>query len=144
MDHFTVRSFYIPSASMRPTLQVNDYIVVDTRKWQPQRGEIVVFRSPQSSHKTDLVKRVVGVPGDTVEIRDGVVYVNGQPFELPSEEPPDSDFPPLEVPAGEFFVMGDNVNDSRDSRYIGNIPAENMVGKVKFIFLGPGAGTEFK
>ncbi len=87
--HFVVRSFYIPSGSMIPTLQINDFILVNELLYkvaEPARGEIVVFRSPEESRaadKTDLIKRVVAVEGDEVEVKDGVLYLNG----LAQDEP---------------------------------------------------------
>lgn len=142
--HFVVRSFYIPSGSMIPTLQVNDFILVNEflyRIAEPARGEIVVFRSPEkgrAADKTDLIKRVVAVEGDEVEVKDGVLYINDLPQDEPYiKEPIDSDFPKTRVDQGHVFCMGDNRNDSRDSRFIGPIPLENLVGRAEVIFFPP-------
>lgn len=146
-SYWTARTYFIPATSMAPTLQVDDFIIVDATRRKdevPRRGDIFVFKSPERrTGKTDLVKRVVGLPGDTVEIRDGSLYVNGEVYDFPATEPADSDFPESKISDGAVFVLGDNWNDSRDSRFIGEIPLENLIGRVRFIYMGPGAGTEF-
>ena len=139
--HFVVRSFYIPSGSMLPTLKVNDFILVNEMLYEftdPSRGDIVVFHPPEETYtgdKTDLIKRVVGTASDTIEVRDGKLVLNGivqdEPF---IKEPINSDFGPITVEPGHIFVMGDNRNDSRDSRYIGQIPLDNLVGRAELIF----------
>jgi signal peptidase I len=143
--HFVVRSFYIPSGSMLPTLHINDFILVNEMIYEfsdPVRGDIVVFHPPydpnapaQSIDKTDLIKRVVGLPYDTIEVKDGVLYLNNQALDEPFiKEPILKNYGPTRVDAGEIFVMGDNRNDSKDSRYIGSIPMENLVGRAEIIF----------
>lgn len=141
--HFVVRSFYIPSGSMRPTLEVNDFILVNEMLYditRPVRGDIVVFHQPQegAGEKTDLIKRVVGIENDTIEVKDGQLYINEQPiqedFILESME---DNFGPERVKEGHIFVMGDNRNDSSDSRYIGQIPLKNLVGRAEVIFFPP-------
>lgn len=142
--HFVVRSFYIPSESMVPTLQINDYILVDELLYKasrPSRNEIVVFHPPEESYdgdKTDLIKRVVAVEGDTVEVKDGHLWLN----DLELEEnfiaaPMEEDFPKTVVKPGHIFVMGDNRNNSRDSRFIGQVPLDNVVGRAELIFWPP-------
>lgn len=143
--HFVVRSFYIPSGSMLPTLQINDFILVNEMIYEvadPSRGDIVVFHPPrdpqassQSEDKTDLIKRVVGLPYDKIKVEDGKLYLNGVAQDEPYiKEPIFKDFPEITVQAGHIFVMGDNRNDSKDSRYIGAIPYENLVGRAELIF----------
>lgn len=139
--HFVVRSFYIPSGSMLPTLHINDFILVNELIYDvtdPVRGDIVVFHPPGSSKasdKTDLIKRVVGLPHDSIEVKDGTLYLNGQALDEPFiKEPIFKNFGPKTVEANEIFVMGDNRNDSKDSRYIGTIPYENLVGRAELIF----------
>ncbi len=141
--HFVVRSFYIPSGSMLPTLHINDFILVNEMIYEfsdPVRGDIVVFHPPADPNatqmdKTDLIKRVVGLAHDKIEIRDGVLVLNDQPQSEPYiKEPVFKNFGPLTVEEGEVFVMGDNRNDSKDSRYIGAIPLENLVGRAEIIF----------
>lgn len=143
--HFVVRSFYIPSGSMLPTLHINDFILVNELIYDfsdPMRGDIVVFHPPvdpeappQANDKTDLIKRVVGLPYDTLEVRDGVLFLNGQAQVEPYiKEPIARNYGPITVKEGEIFVMGDNRNDSKDSRYIGAIPYQNLVGRAEIIF----------
>ncbi len=147
---YVAQMFYIPSGSMLPTLQVGDRIVVDKLSYRlhsVHRGDIVVFRRPPLEHAdySDLVKRVIGLPGDTVSSVDGRVYIDGKPLAepwLPTPEPVTSPSPeaqgfslnhPYTVPAGEYFVMGDNRTNSEDSRYFGPIPADLIVGKMAFV-----------
>jgi len=152
---FGVRSsvaqmFYIPSGSMLPTLQVGDRIVVDKLSYDlhgVHRGDIVVFRRPplEQADYPDLVKRVIGLPGDTIASVSGQVTIDGRPLPepwLPQPEPLTLPSPapfafnlshPYTVPAGHYFVMGDNRTNSEDSRYFGPIPTSLIVGKVAFV-----------
>lgn len=137
---YVARSFYIPSESMLPTLKVNDYILVNRFVYKmalPSRGEIIVFHPPhvKDPANTDFIKRVVALENDVVEVSDGVLYLNGIPQNEPFiKEPIDADFPAYRVPKGHVFVMGDNRNNSDDSRYWGPLPLENIVGKAFVIF----------
>ena len=137
---YVARSFYIPSESMLPTLKVNDYILVNRFVYKmalPSRGEIIVFHPPhvKDPANTDFIKRVVALENDVVEVADGVLYLNGIPQNEPFiKEPIDADFPAYKVPKGHVFVMGDNRNNSDDSRYWGPLPLENIVGKAFVIF----------
>ncbi len=147
---YVAQMFYIPSGSMLPTLQVGDRIVVDKLSYRLHavgRGDVVVFRRPPLEHApyADLVKRVIGLPGDTVASEGGRVYINGKPLAepwLPQPVPLTTPSPapqafsldhPYTVPAGEYFVMGDNRTDSEDSRYFGPIPADLVVGRMVFV-----------
>jgi signal peptidase I len=132
-----VQAFWIPTTSMTPTLKVNDRLLVDKVSFQVreiQRGEIIVFERPAKLQEDfkDLIKRVVGLPGDTVEGRDGAVFVNGkklaEPY-LPSGLAT-NDFPPQQVPIDNYFVMGDNRENSWDSRYWGTVERKLVVGKA--------------
>jgi len=146
---YVAQMFYIPSGSMLPTLQVGDRIVVDKLSYRfhsVQRGDIVVFTRPplEQADFSDLVKRVVGLPGDVIASVDGKLYVNGKPLPqpwLPRPLPVTSPSPlaapfslnhPYTVPAGHYYVMGDNRTDSEDSRYFGPIAASTIVGKMAF------------
>lgn len=138
-----VQTFYTAAGSMLPTLQVNDFLVVDLRpRTDWQKGDIVVFEDP--TQERDLVKRLVALPGQRVEIVDGRCLLDGEAY-MPEywRKPPVEDFEAVVVPEGEYFMMGDNVNHSRDSRYIGTIPASQMKGLVLFRFWGSEIGTEF-
>jgi signal peptidase I len=147
---YVAQMFYIPSGSMLPTLQIGDRIVVDKLSYHlhaVHRGDIVVFRRPplERAPYADLVKRVIGLPGDTVSSVDGRVYIDGKPLQepwLPSPPPPTSPSPlpdgfslnhPFTVPTGEYYVMGDNRTDSEDSRYFGPIAGSLIVGKMGFV-----------
>ncbi|MGM9991733.1 MAG: signal peptidase I [Candidatus Bruticola sp.] len=137
---YIVRSFYIPSESMVPTLKVNDYILVNRFIYQmakPSRGEIIVFHPPhvENPEETDFIKRVVAVENDVVEVAGGVLYLNGLPQDEPFiKERIEADFPAYRVPKDHVFVMGDNRNNSDDSRYWGPLPLKNVVGKAFIIF----------
>jgi signal peptidase I len=146
---YVAQMFFIPSGSMLPTLQIGERIVVDKLSYHlhgVQRGDIVVFRKPplEQADYSDLVKRVIGLPGDTVSAVDGRIYINGKPLEepwLPQPLPVTAPSPlpaafslnhPYTVPAGEYYVMGDNRTDSEDSRYFGPIARNLIVGKMVF------------
>ncbi len=193
---FFFEPFYIPSGSMKPNLLIGDYIIVtkysygysrysfpfgfnffsgrifaEDEKSKPQRGDIAVFRYP-SDPSINYIKRVIGLPKDVIQMRDGVLYINDQKVEKVAdgafveeqedglatstdkflETMPDSkkvttldlykDAPQdntglYEVPAGHYFMMGDNRDNSQDSRFlsqVGFVPEENLVGKARFIF----------
>jgi signal peptidase I len=146
---FLFQAFYIPSESMTPTLHVNDRVLVNKLSYRlhdVNRGDIVVFEAPEQDEGIkDLVKRVVGLPGETVELRDGSVYIDGKLLDesyLPDgvQTQPRGDFdngcePPVEnttciVPAGSYLVLGDNRADSKDGRDIGPIKESDIVGRV--------------
>ena len=102
------------------------------------RGEVLVFHPPADSYtgnKTDLVKRVVAMGGDRVQIRDGALYLNGKAQQEPYiKEPMQGEFPEHTVAEGCFYTLGDNRNNSHDSRYFGDVPNENRVASVRWIF----------
>jgi signal peptidase I len=194
-----VQPFTIPSGSMMPTLLVGDYIFVNKFAYgyskyslpfspdlfsgrifgsDPKRGDIVVFRFPPNP-SVDYIKRCVGLPGDHIQVKDGVLYVNGtavpkvadgaftsdyskdpgQNIPVFRETLPDSvTYDTLDeipdslgdntrefiVPAGHYFMMGDNRDNSADSRFdVGYVPAENLVGRASFIFFSLGNDTSF-
>jgi signal peptidase I len=164
---FVAQAYNIPSGSMKPTLLVGDFILVNKlvyRFSEPQRGDIVVFKYPIDPN-IDFVKRIIALPGEEVEVRNNQVFINGKPLPLievgRSEENgirkviyeevlPEgkkhkvqfyedfpfskSDFGPVVVPPNHYFVMGDNRDNSEDSRYWGFLPRENIVGKVFVIY----------
>lgn len=135
---FVFQPFYIPSGSMEPTLQIKDHILVNKfgyRFWGPQRGDIVVFRYPLNPKK-DYVKRLIGLPGERVEIKNSRVYVNGR--EISEEYLPAGlrypDFGPVLVPENAYLMLGDNRDNSDDSRYWGPLPRENIIGKAMLVY----------
>jgi len=128
-----VHSYSIPSGSMIPTLQVGDYIVTSRLGFEPKRGDVVVFAPPETYHgnKADLIKRIVAVGGDEVEVREGALWLNGKrQHEAYVKEPMSGDFGRFQVPADQFFMLGDNRNDSFDSRFWGSVPRENLKGRA--------------
>ncbi len=129
---------YIPSSSMEPTLEINDRLIIEKvsyRFQKPQRGDVVVF-SPtdklrEQNFKDAFIKRVIGLPGDKVEVRGGKVYVNGQAIrEKYIEEAPEYKYGPVTVPKDQYLVLGDNRNNSYDSHYWGFVPRENLIGRA--------------
>ncbi len=148
---FGVRTFvaearYIPSESMLPTLKINDRLLIEKvgyRFTTPERGDIVVF-SPTETLKENgynqaFIKRVIGLPGETITVSGGVVTVDGQPLsENYLADEPDYDFGPVTVPDGHYLVLGDNRNNSYDSHHWGFLPRQNIIGRaaVRFWPLG--------
>ncbi len=162
---FVVQAFKIPSGSMKNTLLIGDYILVNKFIYgvkvpftevtvvpvkEPKRGEIIVFKFPQDPSK-DFIKRVVGIGGDTVEIRNKKVFVNGQPqdddfavhsdprvFSNPNMYPQEllhrDNMAPTKVPEGKLFVMGDNRDESNDSRFWGFVDESAVKGKAFIIY----------
>lgn len=173
---FTIQPFRIPSGSMEPTLLIGDFLLVDKQVTADSadslflpapvihRGDVIVFHFPINPD-VHLVKRVVGIPGDHIRLRNGHVLVNGlrleEPYTIYRPTGPDNfrdNFPRLQnadpaidsrwwmrmrkliddgeliIPAGNYFVLGDNRNDSEDSRYWGFVPRENIVGRPLMIY----------
>jgi signal peptidase I len=136
---FLFEPFYIPSGSMEPTLQVQDKIIVNKlvyRFKEPARGDIIVFELPMLEPDLDYIKRVIGLPGETLEIKDSTVYINGQPLEedyLPSDLR-FMDFGPITIPDDSYFMLGDNRNNSQDSRIWGTLSKDHIIGKAVLIF----------
>lgn len=138
---FIIQPFYIPSPSMEPTLLPNDRIIVNMLLYRfspPKRGDVIVFRYPPDPSR-DFVKRIVALGGETVEVRQGYLLVNGRRIEepyLPHETM--KDYKSYTVPQNTYFVMGDNRSNSDDSRFWGTVPRQNIVGKVFLIYWPPG------
>lgn len=156
---FVVQAFKIPSGSMEPTLEVGDHILVNKFIYgvklpylqttlipvgQPHRGDVIVFIYPVDKSK-DFIKRVVGLPGDTIEIVGRKISINGQPYEDKhgyyadrrdslNDTAADFRYGPITVPKKHFFVMGDNRDHSYDSRYWGFVPAKSVKGKAFMIY----------
>ena len=147
---FIAEARYIPSESMKPTLLVNDRLVVEKisyRLQDPKRGDIVVFWPPSEivpagQRRDAFIKRIVGFPGDTVEVTDGTVLVNGDELdENYIQSPPTYEQAPLTIPAGNYFVLGDNRNASYDSHAwdISQpfVPEDQIIGKAVVRFWPP-------
>lgn len=157
---FFIQAYHVPSRSMEDTLLVGDYLLIDKLTYgapipfggwrlpalaEPQPGEVVVFRYPPDPQRI-YVKRCIAVAGQLVEIRDKVVYVDGvravdPPFSkyvdariFPAEQDPRDNFGPQKVPDGTLFVIGDNRDNSRDSRHWGFLSKEEIVGRAMFLY----------
>jgi signal peptidase I len=139
---FVIEAFWIPSASMVPTLKYGDRVLVNKfiyRFTEPERGDVIVFKSVEGDDE-DLIKRVVGVPGDEIAVRDGKLFVNGEPQKEPyvNKKYPDRSFyAPTTVPKDHVFAMGDNRANSQDSRIFGPVPEENIEGEAFLRFWPP-------
>ncbi len=137
---FVFQAFFIPSESMETTLFENDRILVNKvsyRLHDVNRGDVVVFRRPddQPGDIRDLIKRVIGLPGEAVEGRDSTIYINGQLLVEPYLDGNRfGDFGPITVPEGELFMMGDNRDQSLDSRRFGAIDEDRIIGRAFFLF----------
>ena len=142
---FIMAPFKIPSGSMRPTLIEGDRILVNKflyRFREPQRGEIIVFRYPDNI-KRPFIKRLVGLGGDAVEIREGKIIVNGEELDgagifhtnhYNNDGPYGQANQPIKVPDGEYYVLGDNSDSSHDSRFWGFVPKPLLIGRAICIF----------
>lgn len=141
---FVAEPRYIPSDSMSPTLEQRDRLVVEKLSYHwhlPRRGDIIVFEPPlqlqrQGYEKEQaFIKRVIGAPGETVAVSHGTVYIDGRPLrENYLLEPPNYELPPLRIPEGQLFVMGDNRNNSNDSHIWGFLPVRQVIGQAIFRF----------
>ena len=160
---FVVQAFKIPTGSMENNLLIGDHLLVNKFVYGPttsglervvlpvraiERGDVIVFKYPEEPER-DFIKRAIGLPGETVELRHKKVYINGAPIEEPYVHflvPPSAEgqevapydvresYGPVTVPPGHYFVMGDNRDNSQDSRWWGFLPRENVKGKALMIY----------
>ena len=167
---FVVQAFKIPTGSMEENLLIGDHLLVNKFVFAPttsslerallpidtiERGDVIVVKYPEEPER-DFIKRTIGLPGETVELRNKKVYINNQPLDEPyvhflfppeDREEGDPDFTdfdvrrqygPVTVPAGHYFMMGDNRDNSQDSRYWGFMPREYVKGKALFVYFSFG------
>lgn len=138
MRIFLCEPYYIPSPSMFPELQPGDRVLVNKLVYRiqpPKRGNIVVFKFPLDEKK-NYIKRIIALPGETIEGKQGKILINGQEIaeNYLSKEIITGDFGPVKLGTEEYFVLGDNRNDSEDSRYWGPLSAEKIRGKAMLIY----------
>jgi len=132
--HLTIQNSRVDGTSMEPNLMNGEYLIVSKVSYllsQPKRGDIIVFPSPYPGENNEFIKRVIGLPGETVSIVDGTVYINGvalsEPYVVNHDQ---SNMAPVTVPDGEYFVLGDNRPVSLDSRYGWFVSRGEIVGKA--------------
>ncbi|MDP1993051.1 MAG: signal peptidase I [Syntrophales bacterium] len=156
---FVIQAYKIPSGSMKPTLQIGDHILVSKFNYgvklpflrstlipigTPKRGDILVFIYPEDRSK-DFIKRLIGLPGDTIEIRNKKILLNGLPLNdphgvyvdnliIPGNVQPRDNVGPVTVPEDSIFVMGDNRDESYDSRFWGFVKMKDVLGKALIIY----------
>lgn len=135
LNYFVIINSTVPSGSMEPTIMTGSRMLGLRLSYtfsEPERGDIIVFKYPDDTSQ-NFVKRIIGLPGETVEIKDGCVYIDGEILEEDYlTVVTEGDFGPYEVPEGCYFVLGDNRNNSHDSRYWTNtyVPEEYIIGKA--------------
>jgi signal peptidase I len=140
-----VKAYKIPSRSMQPTLEPGDHVISNQLYYRYNNlahGDLIIFKYPRDEN-VDFVKRIVGCPGDTIEIKDNQMFLNGkksdEPYVLDTPsmlkgEQPMKNFGPFVIPENEYFVLGDNRNNSNDSRFWGTVKRHQIEGKVIFIY----------
>ena len=136
--HYIAQTSLVFSGSMIPTMKINDRLVVNKLAYvfrTPNRGEIILFKSPHKDKK-QYVKRLVGLPGETIAIKQGIVYINGKQLIFPGVnlKRDYSSFGPEKIPPNCYFVLGDNRGNSADSRIWGYVPHDELIGKAVFTF----------
>lgn len=142
---FVAEARYIPSSSMEPTLQINDRLIIEKVSYRfskPQRGDVIVFNATPAleaqNFREAFIKRIIGLPGDTVAVKNGQVIVNGKVLrEFYIKEPPNYEYGPVKVPENEYLVLGDNRNNSYDSHYWGFVPEDKIIGRAIIRFWPP-------
>ena len=135
----TVQGYTVQYSCMLPNIEDGEWIMVNKTSYffsDPEQGEVIIFKL--SSSQFPYIKRVIAVPGDIVEVRDNKVFINGIPLEEEYiMEPPHYNMPPKEIPDNEYFVLGDNRNNSNDSHNGWTVPRDNIIGKAWFVYWPP-------
>ena len=129
----TIQTSVIQYSSMEPTLDVGQRVLINKVVYyfhEPERGDVIVFHPP-NSQRSDYIKRIIALPGDIVEVKMGVVYVNGSPIDEPYiKDQPSYSLHPQTIPENSYFVLGDNRNNSNDSHNGWTVPRQNIIGKA--------------
>jgi len=133
--NYLIDTRIVPSGSMLPTIQLQDRLIVDRAFYKYdtiERGDIIVFKAPEAADEDlDLVKRAIGLPGEKLEVKQGIVYINDKMLNEPYVvEPADYDYGPVEIPEDSYFMLGDNRRYSKDSHVWGFVPSDNILGRV--------------
>jgi signal peptidase I len=133
--NYVIDTRIVPSGSMLPTIQLQDRLIVDRVFYKGdsfKRGDIIVFQAPETAMEDkDLVKRLIGLPGEKVEIKNGKVFIGDKALNEPYvESPPDYDYGPITVPPDSYFMLGDNRSASKDSHVWGFLPSDKILGRV--------------
>lgn len=139
MNRFVYANAEVPTGSMMPIVQPGDRLIVNRLAYafsNPDRGDIVMFKFPDNE-KEDYLKRIIGLPGEKLEIKDGLIYINDSKEPLKEnylKDPPNGDFGPFNIPEGCYFMLGDNRDSSEDARYWEHkfVKKEKIVGKAVF------------
>lgn len=142
---YIFESRYIAAKSMTPTLQLNDRLIIDKLVYHfamPKRGDIIIFnptaRMKEDNFQDPFIKRIIGLPEETIEVKNGQVYINNQPLEENYiAEAPEYEYGPSKIPSNSYFVLGDNRNNSYDSHYWGFVPKDLIIGKATKIYWPP-------
>jgi signal peptidase I len=127
----------VKSISMQPTLYEKDFVIVNKLAYQlgePNRGDIIIFDHPFNKDTEPYIKRVIGLPGETVKVENGQVFINDFPLQEPYIKAPPSYKGTWTIPPDTLFVLGDNRNNSSDSHQWGTVPLENVIGKALLVY----------
>jgi len=130
----------VESISMQPTLYAGDFVIVNKLAYKlgsPTRGDVIIFNYPPDPHREPYIKRVIGLPGDEIEVSGGKVYVNNDPINEPYISAPPNYEGTWIIPEDSLFVLGDNRNSSSDSHRWGMVPEENVIGKALIVYWPP-------
>ena len=137
----TMQSFVVVGSSMKPSLYDGQRLVINKVVYsfhEPEWGDVVVFEPP-NNRQADYIKRIIALPGDTIEVKNGAVYVNGSKLDEPYiKEPPTYNFQQKKIPENEYFVLGDNRNNTNDSHNGWTVPRQNIIGKAWLSIWPPG------
>lgn len=142
VSYFFCKSTVVQEGSMEPTLKAGERVLINSAVYKfstPKRGDVIVYRTGDDERSSLHIKRVIGLPGETVQIKDGQILIDGETYvekkDFPAITNPGLAEKPVKLGSGEYFVLGDNRNSSADSRQadVGNIEKKNIIGKLWFV-----------